>query len=43
MCTGFEVLTAVVMKNSVLCGTTQCIPLKINPRFKRTCRLYFQG
>jgi hypothetical protein len=40
---GFEVLTAMVMKMSILCDITPCSPLKINPGFRGTCRLYLQG
>jgi hypothetical protein len=33
MCVRFEVLTAVVMKNSVFGDMTPCSPLKVNRRF----------
>jgi hypothetical protein len=36
---GFEVLTAVVMKYTIL----SCSPLRVNRRFGRTCRLHLQG
>jgi hypothetical protein len=39
----FEVLTAVLMKSSVLWGITPCSPLKVNRRFGGTCRLHLQG
>jgi hypothetical protein len=38
----FEVLTAVVMKNSIFWDITPSNPLKINRRFGGTC-LHFQG
>jgi hypothetical protein len=41
--TVFEVLTAVVMKSSVLCARTPCSPLKVNRHFGGTCRLHLQG
>jgi hypothetical protein len=40
---GFEVLTSMVMKSSVLGDITQCIPLKVNWHFRGTCRLHLQG
>jgi hypothetical protein len=40
---GFYVLTAVVMKNSLLCNITACSPLKINRHFGRICRLHLRG
>jgi hypothetical protein len=40
---GFEVLTAVVMKNSVFWDLTLCSPFKVNQHFGRTCRLHLQG
>jgi hypothetical protein len=39
---GFEVLTAVVTKNSAVWDITPCSPLKVNRRFGRTC-LHLQG
>jgi hypothetical protein len=39
----FEVLTAVAMKSSIFWDVTPCSPLKVNRRFGRTCRLYFNG
>jgi hypothetical protein len=41
--TGFEVLSVVVMKNFVFWDITPCIPLKVNQRFGRTCRLHLHG
>jgi hypothetical protein len=40
---GSEVLTAVVMKNSVYWGIASCSPLKASQCFGRTCRLHLQG
>jgi hypothetical protein len=40
---GYEILTAVVMKGSVLWDITPCTPLKVNRRFEGTCRLHLQG
>jgi hypothetical protein len=40
---GFEVLTAVVMKNSVFWAITPCSPLKVNGRFGETSCLHLQG
>jgi hypothetical protein len=40
---GFEVLTAVAMKSSVLGDITPHIPLKVNWRFGGICRLHLQG
>jgi hypothetical protein len=40
---GFEVLTLVVMNNFVFSDITPCSPLKVNPRFGGTCRLYLYG
>jgi hypothetical protein len=40
---GFEVLTAVVMKNSVFWDITPCSPLKVKRRMGETCRLHLQG
>jgi hypothetical protein len=37
---GFDILTAVVMNNSVVWDITPCSPLKVNRRFGRTCRLH---
>jgi hypothetical protein len=39
---GFEILTAVIMKNSVFWNITPCSPLKVNRRFGGTCRLSIQ-
>jgi hypothetical protein len=40
---GFEVLTAVVMKNTIFMDITPCSPLKVNRRFGGTYRLHLQG
>jgi hypothetical protein len=40
---GFEVLTAVVMKNFIFWYITQCSPLKVNWRIRGTYRLHLQG
>jgi hypothetical protein len=40
---GFEVLTAVVMKNSVFWDIVPCSLLKVNWRFGGTCCLQLQG
>jgi hypothetical protein len=40
---GFEVLTAVVKKNSTFCHITPCSPLKVSRRFGGTCRLNRKG
>jgi hypothetical protein len=40
---GFEVLTAIVMKNSVFWNIMLCGPLKVNLHFRRTCHLHLQG
>jgi hypothetical protein len=40
---GFEVLTAVVMKNTIFWDITSSRPLKVNRRFGGTCRLHLQG
>jgi hypothetical protein len=40
---GSELLTAVVMKSPILWHTTPCIPLKVNQRFGKTCRLHLQA
>jgi hypothetical protein len=42
-CVGFEVLIAVIMKNTVLWDITPCSPLKVNWRFGGTCHLHLQG
>jgi hypothetical protein len=39
---GFEILAAVVMKNSVFWDTTLCNPSKVNRRFGLSFRLYLQ-
>jgi hypothetical protein len=39
---GFEVLTAVVMKNNIFWDTKSCSPLKLNRRFGGTYRLHLQ-
>jgi hypothetical protein len=39
----FEVLTAVVMKNSIFWDTTPCSPLKVNRHFGGTCGLHVLG
>jgi hypothetical protein len=39
---GFEVLTAVVMKSSILSDIMPCSPLKANRRFGGTCRPVFE-
>jgi hypothetical protein len=40
---GFEVLTAVIAKSSVLCDATLGSPLEVNRLFGGTCRLQLQG
>jgi hypothetical protein len=40
---GFEVLTAVVMKRSILWDIMTCCPLEVKRRFGGTSRLYLQG
>jgi hypothetical protein len=40
---GFEVLTTVVMKSSVLWDITLCTPPKVNQHFRGTCHLHLQG
>jgi hypothetical protein len=40
---GFEVLTAVVMKSSFFRDITRYSQLKVNRRFRGTCRLHRQG
>jgi hypothetical protein len=40
---GFEVLTAVVMKNIIFWDITPCSPLIVNSRFGGTYRLHLQG
>jgi hypothetical protein len=40
---GFEVLTVVVMKNSIFWDITPCSPLRVNRRFGGTHRLHLQG
>jgi hypothetical protein len=40
---GFEVVTAVVIKNSFFLDITPCSPLKVNCSFGRTRRLHLQG
>jgi hypothetical protein len=42
-CVGFEVLTAVVMKSSIVWDITPCSPLKVNRRFGGTCCLHLHG
>jgi hypothetical protein len=32
---GFEVLTAVIMRNSIFWDITPCSPLKVRPRFRK--------
>jgi hypothetical protein len=39
---GFEVLTPVVMKSTIFWYITQCSPLKVNRRFRGTCRLHLR-
>jgi hypothetical protein len=39
----FQVLTAVVMKNTIFWGMTPCSPLSANRRFGRTYRFHLQG
>jgi hypothetical protein len=41
-CAESEVLTAVVMKRSILWDIKPCSPLKVNRRFAETC-LHLQG
>jgi hypothetical protein len=31
------------LKNRIFCDITPCSPLKVNRRFKGTCRLHLQG
>jgi hypothetical protein len=40
---GFEVLTALVMKNPIFWGITTCSLLKVNRRFVLTYRLRLQA
>jgi hypothetical protein len=40
---GFEVLAAVVMKNSIFWDVTPCSPLKVSRRFGGTYHLHLQG
>jgi hypothetical protein len=40
---GFEVLTAVVMKSTMFCDITPCIPLRVNRRFGAKYHLNLQG
>jgi hypothetical protein len=40
---GFQVLTEVVMKSSILWYITSCSPLNVNQRFGGTCPLHLQG
>jgi hypothetical protein len=40
---GSDVLTAVVMKSPILWHIMQFIPLKVNRRFGKTCRLHLQA
>jgi hypothetical protein len=40
---GFEVLTVVVMKNSIFLDTMSCSPLKVNQCFGETCCVCLQG
>jgi hypothetical protein len=40
---GFEVLTAMVMKNSISWDTKPCSPLKVNRSFGGICRLQLHG
>jgi hypothetical protein len=42
-CVESEVLTEAVAMSSILRDITPCIPLKVNRRFGRTCRIYLQG
>jgi hypothetical protein len=42
-CIGFEVLTAVVTKNTVFWDIMLCSPLEVKRRFGVTCRLRLQG
>jgi hypothetical protein len=39
----FEVLTVVVMKSYIFWNTIPCSQLKINRRFRGTCRFLLQG
>jgi hypothetical protein len=39
---GFEILTAMAMKSFVFWDTTPCSPLKVNCRFRGTCRLHLR-
>jgi hypothetical protein len=43
MVIGFEVLTAVVMKNTTFWDITPCSPLSVNRHFGGTYRLHLQG
>jgi hypothetical protein len=42
-CLGFEVLTAVVMKSSVVWDKKLCSPLKVSLTFQRTCFNFWEG
>jgi hypothetical protein len=40
---GFELLTAVVMKSTIFWDITPCSPLSVNRRFGGTYRIHLQG
>jgi hypothetical protein len=42
-CVGFQVITAVVIKPSVFCDITPCIPLKVDWCSRGTSRIHLQG
>jgi hypothetical protein len=42
-CVGFDVFTAVTMKNAVLWDLAPCRSCELNRRFGGTCRLHLQG
>jgi hypothetical protein len=43
VCLRFEVLTTMVMKNTIFWDITPCSPLEVNRRFGETYRLHLQG
>jgi hypothetical protein len=43
MCTGFEILTVVVMKSSIFWDITSCGSLNVNRRFGGTYRIRLQS
>jgi hypothetical protein len=39
LCVGFKVITTVFMKSCIFWNMTPCSPLRVNRRFRATCRL----